>query len=77
MDFVATSIMYILIILVLVIIHLYQIKYRKIAKNTKVSKDFSGIDMTKLQENYKILNKMLNNIKEGTEKYDEKTNKTE
>ena len=72
MDFIAISILWALIILALIIIRVYQIKYKKYVKHTRVSKDFSGVDITQLQRNYKILDKMLNNIKDRNDKnYDE------
>ena len=47
------------------LIFLYQRKHQKKMKNkqhVKISKDFSGVDLNKLQENYDILNKLLDDI---------------
>jgi hypothetical protein len=77
MDFIAISILWALIILALIIIRVYQIKYKKYVKHTRVSKDFSGVDITQLQRNYKILDKMLNNIKDRNDKnYDKEIEET-
>lgn len=72
MDYIAISIMYCLIIVSLIIIHKYQKKYIKENRRAKISNDFKGVDLTQLQDNYEILNKMLDNVKAGKKEYDKK-----
>lgn len=57
------SIMYICIIVCLTFIRHYQKKYmqNKVSK-VEVSNDFRGIDISKLQQNYDILNRLIDNI---------------
>lgn len=73
MDYsIALSVVYCLMIFVLIVIRKYQKKYSSNAKTEKILSDFKGVDLTKLQNNYEILNKMLDNIKTNSEKYDKK-----
>lgn len=66
------SLIYLLIILCLIIIRKYQKKSLNKKEEYHVHSDFKGIDLTRLQKNYDILNKMLDNMKTGKKQYDKK-----
>lgn len=69
----AMSLVYILIILCLIIIRNYQKKYiKQQEEKVHIHNEFKGVDITKLQQNYDILNKILDSIEVGKKEYDKK-----
>ena len=78
MNTVITGI-YCIIIVILIFINIMQLKHRKkIEKqntNVKLSLDFTGNDLKQLQNNYKILSKMLDDINLKADELNEKIDK--
>ena len=70
---------YCIIIATLILVNIMQLKHRKKMEkknnNVKLSIDFSGNNLKQLQNNYKILSKMLDDIDLRTDKLNEKVNK--
>ena len=70
---------YCIIIAILIFINIMQLKHRKkIEKqntNVKLSLDFTGNDLKQLQNNYKILSKMLDDINLKADELNEKIDK--
>ena len=70
---------YCIIIAILIFINIMQLKHRKkIEKqntNVKLSLDFTGNDLKQLQNNYKILSKMLDDINLRADELNEKIDK--
>ena len=77
MNSLMISIIYCAIILGLFIIRKHQKKYISAKKESnKIMEEFKNIDLSKLQNNYQIINKVLDNVnlekKAGKSKYDNK-----
>ncbi len=79
MSYSIATIIYSIIIVILICINIAQYKQRKKIKNknlnVKLSQDFTGNNLKQLQDNYKILSKMLDNISSKVDDPNEKIDK--